>query len=176
MSKNLPMLSAATLTLTLIALTVPATASQADDSNSSYLSLGTGYYGQINDGDGSSTDFRLEYRDGNNLWIKLNNLKPWLGAELSSDAALWVGGGLLYNAKLSPTWSFIPSIGAGLYNNGNSEVDLDRWLQLRSQLELAYTLPSKNRIGLYLSHTSNAGLGNKNPGIEGLGLYWHIAQ
>ena len=42
------------------------------------------------------------------------------------------------------------------------------------QTALAYEFENNNRLGLSFSHTSNAGLGDSNPGTEVLGLYWHV--
>lgn len=149
------------------------TAQTLANDNTTYLSIGSGYYDVLDDGNGGAADFRLEYRAGTGfLGLKL---KPWAGVEITHDASLWLGGGLLYDAEISPKWHITPSLGAGYYASGSSDHDLGYPLEFRSQLELSYTLDNNDRIALYFSHISNASLGDKNPGTEVIGLYWHQA-
>ena len=116
-------------------------------------------------------DFRVEYRpDHTYFW----NIKPWAGLEVTSDFSPWGGGGFLLDYEVSPNWYITPSVGAGLYFQGSSDLDLDYPIQFRSQLETSYKLETGSRIGLALSHTSNADLGNDNPGTESLNVYWHV--
>ncbi len=159
------------LLLTVSALSLfaaPAMAQQA--SNTPYISLGAGYY-DILDDDGAA-DFRLEYRPGQSILI--DNLQPWLGAEVTSDASVWVGVGLLYDWQVTDNFYVAPSFGVGFYDEGNSDKDLDYPLEFRSQLEAGYEFANEHRVGLAFGHISNASLGDDNPGTEILNAYWHI--
>ena len=68
---------------------------------------------------------------------------------------------------------FTPSFGAGFYDNGSGK-NLGNDLQFRTSLELSYKLKSNNRVGISISHISNANLGDKNPGVEILSISYHI--
>jgi lipid A 3-O-deacylase len=128
--------------------------------------LSLGYYDVS--GDHEALDARIELRAGESVLIE--NLKPWAGLELTSDASIWGGGGLLYEWDFLPDWYLIPSFGAGFYTEGDSDLDLDYPVQFRSQLEVNYEFDNKSRMGLGLSHMSNFDLGDSNPGVESLNL------
>ncbi len=135
-----------------------------------YLSLGVGYY-DILDNEGA-VDFRAEYRT--DIPVLVDNLNPWIGAEVTSEGSFWGGGGLLYDWQLDESWHLIPSIGAGLYAQGSSDLDLGNAIEFRSQLEAAYEFDTGQRAGLAFGHISNASLDSQNPGTEVLNLYWHV--
>ena len=145
-----------------------AVSAQARDGG--MLSLGIGVFDV--DGSADATDFRLEYRYGTSFL--LDNLKPWAGIEVTSDSSVWVGGGLLYDWALGNQWHLVPSIGVGLYDRGSSALDLGHVIEFRSQLELAYAFTNQHRLALAISHLSNAGLDNENPGTEVVTLYWQL--
>lgn len=148
-----------------LCLVLPAQAKEGD-----FLSFSLGYYNALN-GDGA-IDARLEYRPNSVIFIE--NLKPWGGIELTSDASVWIGGGLLYDWKFADNWYLTPSFGAGLYAQGSSDKDLGGPIEFRSQLEVSYEFEDTSRMSLSFSHTSNGGIYDKNPGTETIGLYWHI--
>ena len=60
----------------------------------------------------------------------------------------------------------------GYYEDGTGK--LGNSLQFRTSLEISYELKNKNRIGLSISHISNANLGDKNPGSEIISISYHI--
>lgn len=163
--KNIFLMSA--LALLVMGYTTQAQAQDADGTD--FLSLGVGYY-DIGDDDGAA-DFRLEYRDGHNYFW---NIKPWVGAEVTSDASIWVGAGVLGDWEISPQVYVIPSFGAGFYEDGGSDKDLDYFIEFRSQIELAYEFQNQQRLGVAFGHISNASLGDRNPGTEILNLYYHV--
>ena len=139
------------------------------DEGTDYLSLSVGYF-DVMDDDGA-LDLRAEYRPDTTY---LNYFKPWIGVEATSDLSVWAGGGVLVDYEFSPSWYLTPSVGAGLYTKGSSDLDLDYPIQFRSQLEMSYAYDNGHRIGAALSHMSNASLGDSNPGAESLNVYWHI--
>lgn len=145
--------------------TAPSPA-RADDINR--MSIGVGYY-DIFDNQGAA-DFRIEYRPGTPiLW----ELRPWLGMEVTSDSAVYGAAGFLYDFHLAPEWILTPSVGAGLYADGNGK-DLDSTIEFRSMLELGYQFQNASRLSAGISHISNAGIGDHNPGTEVLNVYYHI--
>lgn len=150
-------------------VTLMFTASMSFNTHADTLGLAIGSYDI--DGSHSATDFRLDYEYGHPVWLE--NLKPWLGAEATTDGSLWLGGGLLYDWQFADSWHLKPGIGAGYYSRGSSELDLGHPLEFRSQLEIARDINRHNSLGLAISHLSNANLDKENPGVEVLNVYWH---
>lgn len=132
------------------------------------VAFGLGYYDLS--GDFSSADFRMEYRHGP-AWFSF--LKPFAGIELTTDGALWVGGGLMIDVLLTDNIAFSLSSGPGYYEDGDGK-DLGYDLEFRSQAEIAYVLEDRSRIALAISHLSNAGLGDTNPGVEVVSVYYML--
>lgn len=117
------------------------------------------------------TEFRLEYRSDE----KLSNLfKPFGAIAYSTSGHGFLGGGLLIDLFFGRRYVVTPSLSPHLYFGGDSDLDLDFPLQFRSQLEVAYRLDNRARLGLALSHYSNASLGSSNPGTESLMLYYSL--
>ncbi|HSI27674.1 MAG: acyloxyacyl hydrolase [Methylophilus sp.] len=123
------------------------------------------------DGSNSATDFRVDYEYDTSIW--LNDLKPWLGVQATTDGTIWLGGGLLYDWQFAETWHLKPGIGVGYYSRGSSDLDLGYPVEFRTQLEVAKDINPNNSLGLAVSHLSNANLDSVNPGVEVVSLYWH---
>lgn len=134
------------------------------------LSFGIGRYDIFDDAD-TATDYRIEYRHGTPILWKL---KPWGGAEATGDGSIWAGGGLLADFHAAPNLYITPSVGAGLYSQGGSDLDLGSAIEFRTQIEGGYEFTNGHRLGVAFGHTSNAGLGDRNPGAEHLNLYYHM--
>lgn len=139
--------------------------------------------------DGSSsnhaTDFRYERRFDKSLLDigpeedNFFYLKPFAGIETTSESALYFLGGIYLEDNLGEliigkenNWNFTPSFGFGYYEDGNGK-KLGNKLEFRTTLEMNYELKNNNRIGISLSHISNANIGKKNPGVEILSLSFH---
>ena len=153
-----------------------------------YDVIGVGLYDVKFDGSSTkqSTDFRYERRFDNTLLDigpEEDNfffLKPFLGLEVTSDNAFYFLTGIYLEDNLGEMFTgnnnnyvFTPSFGFGYYDDGNGK-KLGNELQFRTSLEISYILKDNNRIGLSLSHISNANLGNKNPGAEIISLSYQI--
>lgn len=123
------------------------------------------------DGSHSATDFRVDYEYDTSVW--LDDLKPWLGVQATTDGSLWLGGGLLYDWQFADSWHLKPGVGVSYYSRGSSDLDLGYPVEFRTQLELAKDLNPNNSLGLAVSHLSNANLDSDNPGVEVVSLYWH---
>ena len=107
-------------------------------------------------------------------------IKPLFGIEYTSDSAFYFLTGFYFEDNLGELFEgnenklfFTPSISAGLYDDGSGK-NLGNDLQFRTSFEISYELKNKNRIGISLSHISNANLGNKNPGVEILSFSYHV--
>jgi hypothetical protein len=133
-----------------------------------------------------ATDFRYEYRSDKSLLDigpEEDNfffLKPFFGLEFTNDTASYFLTGIYFEDNVGELlegneskFYFTPSFGVGIYDDGSGK-KLGNDLQFRTSLELTYELKNKNRIGISLSHISNANLGDKNPGVEILSFSYHI--
>ncbi|MGB0719066.1 MAG: acyloxyacyl hydrolase [Bdellovibrionales bacterium] len=167
------------LSATIIATSVcfPAYA-QDRNPDTSYISGGIGRYdafraaGIYDNIDFAATDFRIEYRSKDIGWIY--GIKPWAGFEITSDSSKWAGIGVLYDWYTSENFILTPNVGVGLYDEGNSGLDLDGAMEFRLQLEGSYEFENNHRLGLSIGHISNAGTADRNPGTEIVNLYYHV--
>ena len=140
--------------------------------------------------DGSKTedalDFRYEFRSDKSILDigpEEDNfffLKPFFGLELTSDSASYFLAGIYFEDNLGQLldnnksrYYFTPSFGAGFYDDGSGK-KMGNTIEFRTSLELSYELKNNNRIGISLSHISNANLGDKNPGAEIISISYHI--
>ncbi len=157
-------LSAAALALCLGGGTRLAVAEDEPD----FLSGAVGWYDVA--GDDQGAEVRLEYRSDLKLWV----FKPYLAAAGTTTGSFFVGGGVLVDIFFGRRWVVTGSVGANYYARGSADLDLGHGLQFRSQGELAYRFNNRARLGLAFSHYSNAGIGDINPGVETLSLYYSI--
>lgn len=128
------------------------------------LALTGGWY-DFNLKDAEAAEFGLEYRSDWKLWI----VKPFAGASVTTDGAAYGYAGILTDIVLWDRLVFTPSFAAGAWKMGSSGKDLGHWIEFRSQVELTAHLGGGLRAGLYFNHVSNAGLGERNPGVEVIG-------
>jgi hypothetical protein len=143
-----------------------ATPARAQDP--SFLTVGVGYF-DINKQDNAAADFRLEYRHGEKFWI----FKPWVGIEGTSDGAIYGAAGVLVDVFFGKRVVVTPSFGAGYYENGDGK-DLGHEIEFRSQIEIGYRFDNRSRLSLAFSHISNASIGDENPGVEILNVYYSL--
>jgi hypothetical protein len=131
-------------------------------------------------------DFRYERRFDNSVFDigpeseNFFYLKPFAGIKITSDAASFFYGGVYLEDDLGTlfigeksNFIFTPSVGVGLYNNGNGK-KLGNIFQFRSSADFSYQLESKNRIGISITHLSNGNIGGKNPGAEIISFSYQI--
>lgn len=147
-----------------IMTTPPALADNVDR-----ISLSVGAYDLFHS-DNQATDFRVEYRPGQSIFWEL---KPWIGGEVTSDGAIYGAAGFLYDYSLGNNWLLTPSIGAGLYSDGNGK-DLGGAIEFREQIEIGYQFMNASRLTGSVSHISNWGIDDKNPGTDVFGVYYHV--
>ncbi len=107
-------------------------------------------------------------------------LKPFAGFEITSDSATYFLTGIYLEDNLGKLISdrksnyiFTPSFGIGYYDNGSGK-NLGNEIEFRTSLEISYEFKNNNRLGLSLSHISNANIGDKNPGAEIISLVYQI--
>ncbi|MCI4355361.1 MAG: acyloxyacyl hydrolase [Vicinamibacteria bacterium] len=123
-----------------------------------------GVFDVLNQND-PAAEFRVGYR-----WERRGRvLRPLVAAMVTSDGATYACGGVAYDLALGRRFVMTPSFAPGLYAKGGG-FDLGHVVEFRSQIALDYRLPRGARIGLSISHMSNAHLGAKNPGVDALVL------
>ena len=90
-------------------------------------------------------------------------------AETDSDGDVWGGAGLVVTAPMGPDWRFEASVMPGFYSRGDDGTDLGAdFPMIRSMAGVSYGFAPGWRAGLAISHKSNAGTADDNPGVETL--------
>ena len=136
---------------------VGATSARADDPD--FLSLSLGAFDTFDNK--TAAEGRIEYRADRNFWI----FKPFSGFMATSDKAIYGYLGVLIDFYFGRRFVITPSFAPGAWSRGDGK-DLGHWIEFRSQLEFAYRFDDRSRLGVSVSHYSNASLGDDNPGTE----------
>lgn len=148
----------------VIALSAPAAApAQAQEKGDPAMLAVTAGYFDGNKRRNTAFEGRLEWRgaDADKLWI----FKPFAGVMGTSDGGLYGFGGVLIDLYFGNRLVLTPSFAPGLYARGSGK-DLGHVIEFRSGIELSYRFDNRSRLGVGVSHMSNAGIGSKNPGEE----------
>ena len=135
-------------------------------------------------GDRAATDFRLEYQWGASLlslanpdWSYLDRwfqIHPEAGFEGADSGMTYFNGGLNADVPIYGGLIFTWGEAVGLYGHGDSNQPLGSPFEVRSQLELGYQFDNNMRLSGYISHMSNAGVGDRDPGAETVGAYLRV--
>jgi lipid A 3-O-deacylase len=133
----------------------------------SFLAFSAGYY-DINDNK-DAFEGRVEYRHGDKLWI----FKPVIGVLATHDEAVMGYAGVLVDVYFGRRWVLTPAFTPGLYRKGDGK-DLGGAVEFKSQIELSYRFDDRSRLGLGISHISNASIYKSNPGTETLFLTYAL--
>jgi hypothetical protein len=131
--------------------------------NTDYLNIGIGATQVVDTDQNILLDIEYRYLD---IYY---GLRPIIGFHMDSESALYGYAGFNWDIQLADAWWFTPTASVGAYSQGDGQ-DLGHAIEFRTGIELAYERENKSRIGLQLTHLSNAGIGNKNPGTEILQL------
>jgi len=121
---------------------------------------GFGVFG-AQDGDEPSAILDFEYR-----------FRPWrfgigpvVGVAAASNGAGYARLGLGRDFAFTERWNANVSVAAAGYQRGRGK-DLGRGFEFRSALDLSYQIQPGVRVGAAVAHLSNAGIGERNPGVE----------
>lgn len=136
-----------------------------------YIGFGVGYYDVFQDNDEEAATFELNYQYEDIYY----GLRPMVGVISTTDSALYGFAGFKWDLPIG-TYPFIisPSFAVGAYHHGDGK-DLGYGLEFRSGIEVAYEFEEGDRLGLQLSHLSNASIGDRNPGTEILQVNYNMA-
>ena len=86
----------------------------------------------------------------------------------------FLGAGVLVDIYLGRRFVLTPSFAPTWWRGKTDTLDLGYPLEFRSQMELSYRFNDRSRLGLAISHYSNASLGDTNPGTETVSVYYSI--
>lgn len=145
--------------LVLSAAGVSVAPAKADDP--SFLTFGVGAF-DFNRQKDEGVEFRLDYRTDYKLWI----FKPFLTAAGVSNGMSFLGAGVLVDVYFGNRFVVTPSFAPTWWRGKTDTLDLGHALEFRSQIEFAYRFDDRSRLGVAVSHSSNASLGDTNPGTE----------
>lgn len=149
----------------IMALALPA-AARADDPE--FLTFGAGAF-DIS-GKDTAALVGIEYVD-DRKWIWA--LKPMTGLFVNHHGGAYGYAGLALDLYFGRRFVVTPSFAPGLYYKGSS-ADLGYPVEFRSSIKMAWRLDDRSRVGIDLSHISNAGLDNRNPGANQLMLFYSV--
>ena len=151
----------------LVVLTFSAFPASADDPD--YLMVSAGWF-DINRQKDQGVEFSFEYRSDQ----KIGWFKPLIHAAGVSNGMTFIGVGVLIDAYFGRRWVVSPSFTPTWWRGKTSDLDLGHSLEFRSRLEVAYRYDDRSRVGISFSHSSNASLGDTNPGTESLMFNYSI--
>jgi len=161
------------LILAITILTSPTLAAEGD-----YLVGGAGVFDAF-EFDQEAAEGRLELRSGQKLGASLfgwrfQGVGPMVGIAANTDGGVFGYGGLYADMRITEDIIFQPSAGFGGYSQGDS-ADLGGVFQFHLGAEVAYEFTEGQRLGVYLTHISNADIHDSNPGVESLLLTYSIS-
>ena len=151
----------------LTGLTGAAEAKVPRDPNPDLLALSVGWYDALHD-TATAVQFRGEWRSGQGIW----KVKPLIGVMGTTDGAYHGYAGILVDFQIG-NFYITPSFAPGIYVRGNGK-NIGGPVEFRSQIELGYRLPNHGRIAVSVDHISNAGIYQRNPGVESAMLTYGI--
>jgi hypothetical protein len=146
-----------------------AQAAQASADDPDFLSFAAGAW-DWNRRKDAGAEFRLEYRSDAKFWI----FKPFGALAGTSTGSVLASAGVLVDVYFGRRVVVTPSFAPGYYHQGSADLDLGHELEFRSQLEVAYRFDDRSRLGLAISHYSNASIGDTNPGTESAMVYYSV--
>ncbi len=153
----------------MISSVAPVQAADGKKDDPAFLSIGVGAY-DFNRKKEKGVEVRAEYRSD----IKLGIFKPFVAGAYTSTSQGFIGAGVLIDLYMGRRFVVTPSFAPHYYWGGNSKLDLGHAVEFRSQLEIAYRFDNRARLGVAISHYSNASLADQNPGTETATVYFSV--
>jgi hypothetical protein len=142
-------------------------APQARADDPSFLAIGGGYF-DANKKSNTATEFHLEYHSD----FKFLAFKPFGGVMGTTDKSYFAYAGIWLDIFWGNRVVTGFSVAPGYYHKGDGK-DLGHKFEIRSQFEIAYRFDDRSRLGLSVSHMSNASVSDSNPGEETVALTYY---
>lgn len=144
----------------------------------SYLTVGAGAFGFLDQGHLSGA-FTIEYRfgsEGLSEWGPpwFHGLGPEIGLQANTEGGLFGFADLFLDLQPTERLVIWPGAGLGGYRQGNSR-DLGGIQQFHLGLFGGYRLAKRHLLGFSLQHISNAGTQETDPGTNALFLTYSLA-
>lgn len=102
----------------------------------------------------------LEYRFGRKVLV----IGPALGLVANADGGIYGYFALYADISIGPL-VLTPQLAAGGYRQSDS-LDLGGVFEFREALDVSYRFDDGGRLGVRIAHISNAGIYDRNPGVE----------
>lgn len=153
----------------LLAIVIHAAPASAQE-----LTFGIGGTDFNNDGDDGAV-FSAEYRFRPFSQRPVASFAFGAAADVSENGDVFIGAGLWTRWQWNSGWFVDASIMPGLFDEGSAENDLGSTFNFRSLLGVGYRLDNGNAVSAAVSHISNAGLADENPGVNMLSVRYHIS-
>jgi len=139
-----------------------------------YLSGSVGWFDVFeNNEQDQAVDLRAEFTSRRSIYTAgIVSVHPFVGVEGTTDGSIYGLGGLKAEVKYDNVY-VTPSFGVGLYSSGEGK-NMGSPIEFRTGVEVGYEFNNAGeRIGLAISHISNAEISDTNPGAEQLSVYYH---
>ncbi|HAA92550.1 MAG: deacylase [Rhodospirillaceae bacterium] len=147
----------------LLAFWLAIAPAAAGNKDPAFIKLGGGDIGSCCADRDQAGVFSIEYRAGPDL--ELLHIRPSLGVFGTTDASIygWFGlsGDIFFGRRIVLTLGSA----VGFYLDGEGQ-DLGHVLEFRSGAEIAWRFDNRARLGIGVTHLSNANIADKNPGTE----------
>ncbi len=156
-----------TARLTLMAMASMVACSQACASE---WVVGLSYADFSRDDSRNTATLTLELR-ATPLWAIGNTDIGLAGAVMVDHVGnLWAGVGVSAVTPIAQRWFVETSVMPGFYDEGVRDNDLGDAFEIRSLIGVGYALNADFRVSIASDHRSNAGVGDRNPGVNSFGL------
>ncbi|MEM8822558.1 MAG: acyloxyacyl hydrolase [Pseudomonadota bacterium] len=133
------------------------------------LSFGLGAVGL--DDDAEAGGFIVELRAEPFYRVGPAELRFGSAVELDTHSDLWLGAGVVVLYPFAEAWRVEASFMPGLYTQGTG-LDLGHTVEFRSLIGLSRRVAPETWLGVSISHKSNAGIDDTNPGEEAVFLHF----
>ena len=140
---------------------LPSVPVYADDP--SFVTIGAGSF-DFNRQKDQGAEFRVDYRTD----YKFGIFKPFLTGAVVTNGMTFFGAGILVDVYFGNRFVVTPSFAPTWWRGKTDGLDLGHGLEFRSQIEFAYRFDDRSRIGIAVSHSSNASNADTNPGTESI--------
>jgi len=157
------------LVLLFVVLLAAGAPARAGEDEPAYLKLSAGYKGDIFADRKSGGFFAFEYRPGPSM--ELWHIRPSFGVGATTDTSVYGWTALNLDIYFGPRLVLTPSTGIGLYSKGKGQ-NLGSVLEFRNGAELAWRFDDMSRLGIGLHYLSNYGIGDTDPGLGIVTLFY----